>query len=61
MSSPGYTLQQWWSIASGYNSLFIMLLLFRVSNAILCRSLFVPDEQWQCLEIAYRMVFEYPN
>ena len=57
---PGYPVQYYCAIINGFDSLFVMLLLFRASNAILCRSLFVPDEHWQCLEIAYKMVFEYP-
>lgn len=41
--------------------LLVMLLLYRAANALLCRSLFVPDEQWQSLEVAYKMVFKYPQ
>lgn len=48
-----------WS-SFGLNSLLMMLILFRLANAILCRSLFVPDEHWQSLEVAYNIVFEYP-
>ena len=41
--------------------LFVLLLIFRAVNALLCRTLFVPDEHWQSLEIAYRTVFQYPS
>ena len=41
--------------------LFVLLLMFRAVNALLCRTLFVPDEHWQSLEIAYHTVFQYPS
>lgn len=37
------------------------LLLFRLCNALLSYSAFVPDEYWQGLEVAHRMVFGYPS
>ena len=36
------------------------LVAFRVLNALLCYSAFVPDEYWQALEVAHKMVFGYP-
>ena len=40
-------------------SLFVWLLLFRILNAILIKTFFVPDEFWQGPEIAHRVVFGY--
>ena len=39
--------------------LLAALLLFRIFNAILIRTFFVPDEFWQGPEVAHRMVFGY--
>lgn len=36
------------------------LVIFRMVNALLCYSAFVPDEYWQALEVAHKMVFGYP-
>ena len=36
------------------------LLIFRTVNALLCYTAFVPDEYWQSLEVAHKMVFGYP-
>ncbi len=33
---------------------------FRLVNAFVCTTAFVPDEYWQSLEVAHRMVFGYP-
>lgn len=41
--------------------LLAFLLLFRLCNALLSYSAFVPDEYWQGLEVAHRMVFGYPH
>jgi hypothetical protein len=38
----------------------LLVVLFRLINSLLCRTLFVPDEHWQSLEVAYKTVFEYP-
>lgn len=38
-----------------------MLVVFRTVNALLSYTAFVPDEYWQSLEVAHRMVFGYPN
>ncbi|KAA1121180.1 glycosylphosphatidylinositol anchor biosynthesis [Puccinia graminis f. sp. tritici] len=35
--------------------------LFRLLNALLCRTYFQPDEYYQSLEIAHRLVFGYGN
>ena len=37
------------------------LIVFRVMNALLCSTSFVPDEYWQSLEVAHKMVFGYPQ
>ena len=37
--------------------LFLVLLVFRVLNALLCQTAFVPDEIWQSLEVSHKMVF----
>ena len=37
------------------------LMIFRVLNALLCSTSFVPDEYWQSLEVAHKMVFGYPQ
>lgn len=37
------------------------LIVFRVLNALLCSTSFVPDEYWQSLEVAHEMVFGYPQ
>ena len=36
------------------------LIGFRVLNALVCTTAFVPDEYWQSLEVAHRMAFGYP-
>ena len=41
--------------------LLASLLVFRVVNALLSYSAFVPDEYYQALEVAHRMVFGYPE
>ena len=38
----------------------VFLLAFRSLNAVLSYSSFVPDEYWQALEVAHKMVFGYP-
>ena len=37
-----------------------VLIGFRVINALVCTTAFVPDEYWQSLEVAHRMTFGYP-
>lgn len=41
-------------------TLFLCLLVYRVLSALTCRTAFVPDEHWQSLEVAHRLVFGYP-
>jgi phosphatidylinositol glycan class B len=38
-----------------------VLVAFRTVNALLSYTAFVPDEYWQSLEVAHKMVFGYPN
>lgn len=40
--------------------IFSILVGFRLINAFICTTFFVPDEYWQSLEVAHRMVFGYP-
>ena len=40
-------------------SYHLILILFRLSNAILCKTSFDPDEYWQALEVAHRRTFGY--
>jgi phosphatidylinositol glycan class B len=39
--------------------LVLSLFLFRTINALLVQTFFQPDEYWQSLEIAHRIVFGY--
>ena len=39
------------------DNIFVLLVAFRIINAVLCQTAFVPDEPWQSLEVAHRMVF----
>ena len=41
--------------------LFLCLLVYRLLSALLCKTAFVPDEHWQSLEVAHRLVFGYPT
>ncbi|KAK2552896.1 GPI mannosyltransferase 3, partial [Acropora cervicornis] len=41
------------------NYLFLFLLVFRILNAFVIKTFFVPDEFWQGPEIAHRVVFGY--
>ncbi|GFN97261.1 mannosyltransferase [Plakobranchus ocellatus] len=40
-------------------SLFLALLAIRCANALLIQTQYVPDEYWQSLEVAHKMVFGY--
>ena len=44
-----------------WDQLVCVLVVFRTMNALLSYTAFVPDEYWQSLEVAHRMVFGYPN
>lgn len=47
-------------ILSSEKTLFLGLLAFRATNALVIQTSFVPDEYWQTLEVAHHMVFGYP-
>ena len=44
----------------GWGKLIVALVIFRTINALLTYTAFVPDEYWQALEVAHKMVFGYP-
>ena len=44
-----------------WGQLIGVLVVFRTVNAFLSYTAFVPDEYWQSLEVAHKMVFGYPN
>ncbi|XP_076115625.1 GPI alpha-1,2-mannosyltransferase 3-like [Mytilus galloprovincialis] len=46
-------------IMSSEKTIFLGLLAFRISNALLIQTSFVPDEYWQSLEVAHNMSFGY--
>ncbi len=41
----------------GLGPVLVGCLFFRLINALLIRTTFAPDEYWQSLEVAHRMVF----
>lgn len=41
-------------------SWLVAVVVVRLASAVLNQTAFVPDEYWQSLEIAHRMVFGYP-
>lgn len=41
----------------GEGRLFCWLLLFRAANALSLQTSFAPDEFWQSLEVAHKIVF----
>ncbi len=43
-----------------WDQLMCVLVIFRTVNALFNYTAFVPDEYWQSLEVAHRMVFGYP-
>ena len=45
----------------GWGKIVGALFVFRTVNALLCYTAFVPDEYWQALEVAHKMVFGYPT
>ena len=49
------------SVMRGWGLMLGSLIVFRVLNALLCSTSFVPDEYWQSLEVAHKMVFGYPQ
>lgn len=40
-------------------TIFALCLVFRIANALLVQTYFNPDEHWQALEVAHRVVFGY--
>ena len=40
--------------------MLLLLILFRWLNAALTQTYFAPDEYWQSLEVAHKVVFGYP-
>ncbi|ELU03730.1 hypothetical protein CAPTEDRAFT_107850 [Capitella teleta] len=44
---------------SSEQTLFLGLLAFRVINALILQTSFVPDEYWQSIEVAHNMAFSY--
>lgn len=47
-------------IMSSDKTIFLGLLVIRLVNAMLIQTSFVPDEFWQSVEVAHKMIFEYP-
>lgn len=41
----------------GVRGVLAVAVLLRVMHALLIRTTFSPDEYWQCLEVAHRLVF----
>ena len=39
--------------------IFLLSLSLRILNALISRTFFQPDEYWQSLEVAHRLVFGY--
>lgn len=46
-------------IMSSEQTLFLGLLAFRVINALILQTSFVPDEYWQSIEVAHNMAFRW--
>lgn len=44
---------------SSEKNIFTLCLAFRIANSLLIRTYFNPDEHWQALEVAHRIVFGY--
>ena len=47
-------------IMSSEKTLLLALISMRVINSLFMQTHFVPDEFWQSLEVAHKMVFGYP-
>jgi phosphatidylinositol glycan class B len=45
------------SVLGSERRVLALALAFRAANALLVRTYFNPDEHWQCLEVAHRIVF----
>ena len=48
-------------IMSSEKTLFLGLLAFRVVNALMIQTSYVPDEYWQSTEVAHNMAFGYED
>lgn len=44
---------------SSEKNIFTLCLAFRIANSLLIQTYFNPDEHWQALEVAHRIVFGY--
>jgi len=44
-------------IMSSQTTLFWSLVVFRLLNALMIQTAYVPDEYWQSIEVAHRMAF----
>ena len=44
-------------LLSSDKTLFLGLLAFRIVNALMIQTSYVPDEYWQSIEVAHRMAF----
>ena len=47
-------------IMSSPRPMFLGLLAFRLLNAMMIQTSYVPDEYWQSVEVAHNMAFGYP-
>ncbi|KAJ9153496.1 hypothetical protein P3X46_026926 [Hevea brasiliensis] len=47
------------NIFSSSKNIFALCLAFRIANSLLIQTYFNPDEHWQALEVAHRIVFGY--
>lgn len=57
MQAPDLQPQVLRLILSSEKTLFLGLLAFRVINALVIQTAYVPDEYWQSLEVAHQMAF----
>ena len=57
MEPPNIQPQVLQRILSSEKTLFLGLVAFRVLNAMMIQTAYVPDEYWQSLEVAHRMAF----
>ncbi|KAJ8767304.1 hypothetical protein K2173_017348 [Erythroxylum novogranatense] len=47
------------SFFSSQKRVFLLCMAFRIANSLLIQTYFNPDEHWQALEVAHRIVFGY--
>lgn len=47
-------------IIASERTIWGVLAVIRLINAMLIQTYFVPDEFWQSVEVAHKMVFKYP-